>query len=276
MSSLSSIEKAQLEDLFGMSSGYVIDFSDRAFRDFVYDNVKVDIDDNKYRINGNSKAKRMRVFWTVESDAIVGKVLAELIKYWQLKNPQPEKHLGSNFSSCQRIIDRLLGIRANSAGTEEDFLSKTFKNISIQNATKDTSLVPILDARLQEAMRCLEASSPLATIILCGSILEGLLLSAASSNAAEFNQAQCSPKDKTTNKVKQFHEWKLIELIDVACEANFLSIDVKKFSHVLREFRNYIHPHQQRASGFNPDKHTAQICLQVLKAAIASLEGSRK
>ena len=38
-----------------------------------------------------------------------------------------------------------------------------------------------------------------------------------------------------------------------------------------RGFRNYIHPYQQQASNFAPDEHTARICLQVLKAAIAQL-----
>ena len=55
-----------------------------------------------------------------------------------------------------------------------------------------------------------------------------------------------------------------------------LKLDVKKFSHELRDFRNYIHPYEQLASKFTPDKHTAEICLQVLKAAIADLSGGRK
>jgi hypothetical protein len=44
--------------------------------------------------------------------------------------------------------------------------------------------------------------------------------------------------------------------------------DTQKFSHSLRDFRNYIHPFEQMSSGFNPREHTAKICLQVLKAAI--------
>ena len=65
------------------------------------------------------------------------------------------------------------------------------------------------------------------------------------------------------------------QLIDVACEIGFLKIDVKKFSHALRDFRNYIHPYQQFSSKFTPDSHTAKICFQVLKAAIADLNSER-
>lgn len=56
--------------------------------------------------------------------------------------------------------------------------------------------------------------------------------------------------------------------IDVSYEVGFLKEDVKKFSHSLRDFRNYIHPYQQMSIGFQPDEHTAKICFQVLKAAL--------
>jgi hypothetical protein len=47
---------------------------------------------------------------------------------------------------------------------------------------------------------------------------------------------------------------------------------VKKYSHSLRDFRNYIHPYEQLSSRFDPDIKTAKISFQVLKAAIADLE----
>ncbi len=89
-----------------------------------------------------------------------------------------------------------------------------------------------------------------------------------------FNQAKSSPKDKE-GKVKKFPDWNLREMIDVACESRFLSVDVQKFSHALRDFRNYIHPYEQMASRFSPDHHTSLICLQVLKAAVADLSKER-
>ena len=75
--------------------------------------------------------------------------------------------------------------------------------------------------------------------------------------------------------MKQFHEWTLSELINVAHDLGLLKPDVQKFSHGLRDFRNYIHPYQQMASGFKPDEHTAKLCFQVLKAALADVAGDR-
>ncbi len=63
MSSLSFSERRLLEDYFGMSSGYVLDFSDSTFGEFVGEAVEVDIHSEKYQTEGSSKAKKLRAFW---------------------------------------------------------------------------------------------------------------------------------------------------------------------------------------------------------------------
>ena len=102
---------------------------------------------------------------------------------------------------------------------------------------------------------------------LCGSTLEGILLGIASNNPQKYNTATASLKDKA-GKVLPFYKWKLGNFIDVAKEAGFVGEDIKKFSHVLRDFRNYIHPYEQATKAFSPDEHTAKLCWQVLKIAI--------
>jgi hypothetical protein len=103
--------------------------------------------------------------------------------------------------------------------------------------------------------------------LLAGSTLEGIFLGLAISCPQIFNSTNASPKDNA-GKVKQFHEWTLSGFIDVAKELGLIQYDTQKFSHSLRDFRNYIHPFEQLSSGFSPREHTAKICLQVLKAAI--------
>ena len=66
MGSLTYTEKAKLEKLFGVSSGYVIDFNDTTFGHFFADEVGVDIDSQKYCSAGTSKAKKLRQFWDIE------------------------------------------------------------------------------------------------------------------------------------------------------------------------------------------------------------------
>ena len=104
-----------------------------------------------------------------------------------------------------------------------------------------------------------------------GSTLEGMLIAVGLDDQKRFMTAKAAPKNKT-GQVFALHDWKLQSLIDVAYELNLLSLDVKKFSHVLRDFRNYIHPYQQMSQDFRLDQHTVHICWQVFKAAFAQLK----
>ncbi len=278
MSNLKTIDRQPFEDLLGMSGGYVLypHLTNSTFQSFFAESVEKDIYSDRYAKHGDSKAKRFRAFWDIESDRTVAKVLAELVELWEYKNPEPTAKERATAKRCREIIRRLNGQQQPPAEvTEEQFLQKNFKNADIEKVPIEASLIPILQARLTEAGRSLHADAPLAAIFMCGSVLEGLLLGTALANPRQFNQAPCSPKD-TAGKVKPFPDWSLAQMINVACELGYLKLDVKKFSHALRDFRNYIHPYQQMSSQFAPDKHTAEICMQVLRAAIASLSGGRK
>jgi hypothetical protein len=150
---------------------------------------------------------------------------------------------------------------------ESDFLDREFQEINIERLNLDALLVTIINNRIAEIKQCMTAKAHLSVIFMCGSVLEGLLLSIESKYPKDFNQAQSAPKD-ASGKVKHFSDWTLNNSIDTACELGFLCEDVRKFSHALKDFRNYIHPYQQMSSQFMPDEHTAKICFQVLKAAI--------
>jgi len=83
MSNLSSIERIKLEKLLDMSGGYVLDFSNRTFDDFVLENTGLGISETKYiDIDASSsKANRLRSFWRQESNHLVGKLLLALLEY---------------------------------------------------------------------------------------------------------------------------------------------------------------------------------------------------
>lgn len=275
MSSLTHIEKRTFEDMLGMSSGYVLDFSDRTFSSFFYDVLKINIDIDKYKSYGTSKANRLRYFWDNEGDISTAKVLGQLVEVWvRVKSINTSENKDYKFAI--KAINCLLGKVEIAEVTESDFLDKNFENISIKKLNLELNLIPVIEQRFQEIKNCFKTNPPssLASIILAGSILEGILLASALNQPAKFNQASSSPKD-SSGKVKQFQSWTLNALIEVAYEIGLIKIDVKKFSHALRDFRNYVHPYEQMASGFNPDEHTAKISLQVLKAAIADLSGDR-
>ncbi len=156
---------------------------------------------------------------------------------------------------------------------EEDFLNKEFEIPNVQRLPVESRVAKIIESRLNEVGVVLANRAYLSAIVLCGSVLEGVLLGAAKKDPEKFNRSPASPK--RDGKVKSLREWGLADLINVACDIGVLKPDVKEFSHGLRHFRNYIHPYEQMASNFTPDEHTVKVCFQVLKAALASVAGER-
>lgn len=277
MSSLTDIEKRYLEKLLGMGSGYVLDFTDATFGEF-FDRHNIDIHGYKYQNFGTSKAKKLRAFWASEPDQRVGTVLSELLDSYEADCDLNGKDIDRGpLKKARAITQRLAGQSAtlHAETTVDEFLAREFAIPNIQKMPIDGPVVSIVEARLNEARAALSAGAHLSVIFLCGSVLEAVLLGAAQRDPARFNQAHATPKAKTGSP-KRFHEWTLAQLIDVACEVGVLKLDIKKFSHGLRDFRNYIHPYEQMVSGFTPDQHTAKVCFQVLKAALASLSGERQ
>ena len=51
-----------LDKVFGMDGGYVLDFTDRTFAEFFRDELRMDIDDPRWALQGGSKAKRLYYF----------------------------------------------------------------------------------------------------------------------------------------------------------------------------------------------------------------------
>ena len=80
MAKLSYSEKEAIESLLDMQGGYVSDFTNRQFADFMFSTYKIQIYADKYAVYGTSKANRLRAFWDLEPDLTVGKILKELIQ----------------------------------------------------------------------------------------------------------------------------------------------------------------------------------------------------
>lgn len=269
-----------LEKQFEMERGFVLNFSNSSFQQFIYNDCGLDIYNSKYAIRGDSKAKRLRIFWQTESDSIVGKLINEMLAYCRtsrkVNNIEITKEEAIIFNDCLTIANRLRGVSdkttsKNAETTKDEFLKREYKNINVNNLDIDAHVIEIIKSRLFEIQRNIHSESALSAVILCGSVLEGLLLGIAIENIKDFNQSSASPKNRETGKVLLLQDWTLSSLIDVAQNIGFIGLDVKKFSHSLRDFRNYIHPYQQMSTGFTPDIDTAKISWQVLQAAITDL-----
>jgi hypothetical protein len=102
MSSMTAAEKRRFEKLLGMSSGYVLDFSNRTFDEFVVDTTGKQIFSSDYDSGSGSKANRLRAFWSKEPDDVVAQLLSVLLDYVRESvGESPE------VAECARIVDRL-------------------------------------------------------------------------------------------------------------------------------------------------------------------------
>src|SRR4030042_1972135 len=111
MSSLIPLEKRYFEDLFGMSGGYVLSssFTNDSFAQLFRDTVNIEIYDIRYAFNGESKARRLRAFWELEPDPLVGKILSTILEFWKYENDKKGAPVNTGYSECKKIVGRLLG-----------------------------------------------------------------------------------------------------------------------------------------------------------------------
>jgi hypothetical protein len=270
---VSTLELRAIDTVLGMGGGYVLDFTDRTFAEFFRDHG-VQIDDPRYSVEGASKAKRLRYFLRITPPPLAGKVLAGLLEYRLTSSGEIDP---GAWDTAAMVADRLGGVppRVKQRGaeppaamTEQELLARSLRAEAVAGATRDPTMAAIVLDRLQEAERCIGVDAYLAAVILAGSVLEALCLDFGAQHPERVNRAFEAAYNKPPPKL---HEWQLRQWIEVLGSTGDLSPNIEKFGHGLRDFRNYVHPAQQRASGFRPDKHTANISLRVVVAAIDDL-----
>ena len=101
-------DRRLLENHFHMEGGYVLNFSDRTFGEFVSEAVDRDIHSEKYIASGSSKANKLRTFWKEESDFIVGRLILVLVDFEKTLNLTPDAQAKARAEQCRHIATRLL------------------------------------------------------------------------------------------------------------------------------------------------------------------------
>lgn len=111
MPSIRSTDMLLLDDIFEMASGYVLNFSDRTFTQFFREELDINIDDPRYRLNGTSKGKRLRCFLQTADKATAAKALRALWEYREIirKRSGKEENLKEPYADLCAIIGKLEG-----------------------------------------------------------------------------------------------------------------------------------------------------------------------
>lgn len=267
MAELNNGTKRKLELLFGMSDGYVLDFSNSSFAEFVQTAIGIDPYE-KYP--PASKAKLLRRIWHEEPWPAVARLNLELLEHWRVGKLVAADGLSESESTLYDELSARFGeIAPSPEQTDLQFLDRDFGEVDLTALPRELNSQDIVQSRLDEIDRCLEARAPLAVVFLVGSTLEGLLMQVALAQAQAY--ASCPSAPQVKGRTKQLSAWTLDELITVSRILNVLGEDVSRHAGQVRHFRNYIHPRQQMKEGFEPRMETARIAQQVLRAALADL-----
>jgi hypothetical protein len=131
----------------------------------------------------------------------------------------------------------------------------------------DANMQMILQRRWDEVQRCLASKSNLAATVMMGGLLESLLLARINSSpdkAAVF-KAKSAPRDKA-GKTLALPDWKLIHMVEVGHELTWITKSAKDVGNVLRDFRNYIHPHKEYTDGVLILDEDARMFWEVTKS----------
>jgi hypothetical protein len=270
---ISSLDMRWVESVLEMESGYILDFSDRKLAEF-FEDFDVDINDPEYCADGTSKAKRLRRFLRSAEPALAGRALQGLLDHRlaSMGPPAAEDEQG-----YRGLVERLLGPGTQSAAPVD---GPNARDLNLGRALdaeafKALGLEPryaeVLLGRMQEAQACLATGAHLATVILCGSVLEGLCLAFGHRREDELRRGF---QRRLNQPAPRLDEWTLWEWIVVLGYCGHLSPTIEKFGHALRDFRNYVHPGAELRKGFALNRHTALIGFQVVLAAVDDLSKS--
>ena len=100
--------------------GYVWDFNDLTFREFVNGATGCNIDDKKYKTNGTSKEKRLREFLTIEENSKVKLLLEELLDY----GTRRKFLLSTHIKNMKKIINDLKKYEKNTKKIRKKYRNK--------------------------------------------------------------------------------------------------------------------------------------------------------
>lgn len=133
---------------------------------------------------------------------------------------------------------------------------------------KNKTLNDLLLKDWDEVQTIFNARAWKSCVILCGSMLEGLLQDILSQyeikHKAEFAQLPNKPKGK-------IKEWTLADLVEISFNCKIISKSTSQLGHAVREYRNLIHPEKQIRSEIIVSEEQASIAYNFVKLCIKEL-----
>lgn len=131
----------------------------------------------------------------------------------------------------------------------------------------DERMQDILRRRWVECGKCVAAKSPLAATVMMGSMLESLLVARANleKDKSKLFASIHVPIDHKSQKKLPLQEWTLKTYIDVASDMQWITRSAKDIGEVIRDYRNYVHPHKEYAHNMVLTEEDAEMLWEITK-----------
>jgi hypothetical protein len=134
---------------------------------------------------------------------------------------------------------------------------------------------PLLQDQLakdwDEAQRVHQVKAWKSCVILCGGILEGMLL-----DVLKRDELQTAYQKLKGKSLPDLNSCYLVNLVEIAKELGLLSKSVGYLGHSLREFRNLVHPGKQVRERINFTQEEAEIAFNIIKVCLRELSKSHQ
>lgn len=131
----------------------------------------------------------------------------------------------------------------------------------------DSRMREILCRRWVECAKCVHAKAPLAATVMMGGMLESLLVARVNmeTDKSRLFSSNHVPVDHKTQKKIPFQEWTLKTYIDVASDMGWITQSAKDIGEVIRDYRNYVHPHKEYTHNVALSDEDAEMFWEITK-----------
>lgn len=126
-----------MEDLFNMRGGYVINFTNKTFREFVKGTIGIDVYNDEVYIEYPSKAKKLRHVFEIEPITKVNKLINSLLNYYEdykLKLNELNDYDKKKITDIRESLKESIEKKDNSIIIDEE-LDILFRKISTRQAS---------------------------------------------------------------------------------------------------------------------------------------------
>lgn len=139
---------------------------------------------------------------------------------------------------------------------------------------KDNEIKKLLANDWGEAQKAIQNGLHKSTVVLCGAILESLLIDALSriKSTAKLSYYQKYIQGKRKGgKPPQIERWQFYQLVEIAEEQGIISPNVAELSCIVRDYRNLIHLWVQKRKGLRIDPIVAPSVVGFLTIAYSDI-----